>query len=106
MKSQEQLVSYERAETAAQSAVNISTAQYQEGLVPYDTVINTLFAHLQQQNQLATARGDVSTSLVQVFKSLGGGWEIREGRDPVDLLPSEMKDEMRMRTDHWEGILN
>jgi len=98
-------VSYDLAEKAAQSAVDISTAQYQEGLIPYDTVINTLFAHLQQQNQLTTARGDVSTSLVDVFKALGGGWEIREGRDPVELLPEEMKDEMRMRTGQWEGLL-
>ena len=105
LKSQEQLVSYDLAEKAAQSAVNISTAQYQEGLIPYDTVINTLLAHLNQQNQLTTARGDVSTSLVQVFKALGGGWEIREDRDPVDLLPTEMKDEMRNRTGQWKGTL-
>ncbi len=104
-KSQEQLVSYALAEKAAQRAVDISTAQYQEGLVPYDTVINTLSAHLQQQSQLALSRGDVATSLVQVFKSLGGGWEIREGRDPVDLLPTEMKDEMRNRTKLWQGTL-
>ena len=105
LKSQEQLISYDLAEKAAQSAVNISTAQYQEGLIPYDTVINTLLAHLNQQNQLTTARGDVSTSLVAVFKALGGGWEIREGRDPVDLLPEEMKDEMKMRTGQWKGTL-
>ncbi len=105
LKSQEQLVSYAIAEQAAQRAVDISTAQYQEGLVPYDTVINTLSAHLQQQSQLAVTRGDVATSLVQVFKSLGGGWEIREDRDPVDLLPSAMKDEMRNRTKLWQGTL-
>ena len=104
-KYQEQLVAYDLAEKAAQSAVDISTAQYQEGLIPYDTVINTLIAHLNQQNQLTTVRGDVSTSLVQVFKSLGGGWEIREDRDPVDLLPVEMKEEMRTRTRQWEGVL-
>ena len=105
LKYREQLVSYRLSEKAAMSAVNISTAQYQQGLVPYDTVINTLFAHLQQQNQLATVRGDVSTSLVQVYKSLGGGWEIRNDRDPVDLIPVEMKDEMRNRTKQWNGVL-
>ncbi len=105
LKAQEQLASYDLAEKAAQSAVDIASAQYQEGLIPYDTVINTLFAHLQQQNQLATARGDVSTSLVQVFKSLGGGWEIREDRDPVDFLPPAMKEEMLMRADQWKGVL-
>lgn len=106
LKSQEQLVSYREAEKAAQRAVNISTAQYQQGLVPYDTVINTLFAHLQQQNSLSTARGDVGTSLVQVFKALGGGWEIREDRDPVELLPAVMKEEMRLRTGQWKGVLH
>jgi NodT family efflux transporter outer membrane factor (OMF) lipoprotein len=105
LKSQEQLESYKLAEAAAQRAVDISTSQYQEGAIPYDTVINTLSAHLQQQNQLSVARGDVANSLVQVFKSLGGGWEIREDRDPVDTLPPEMKEEMRKRTGQWKGTL-
>lgn len=105
LKANEQLVSYKLAVKAAKSAVDISTAQYQEGLLPYDTVINTLSAYLQQQNQLSAARGEVANSLIQVFKSLGGGWEIREDRDPVDLLPSEMKEEMRKRTGQWQGTL-
>lgn len=105
LKSQEQLVSYKLSEAAAGRSVKISTAQYQQGLILYDTVINTLIAHLQQQNLLVVASGDVSTSLVQVFKSLGGGWEIREDRDPVDFLPSEMKEEMRVRTRQWKGVL-
>ena len=105
LKSLEQLESYKLAEAAAQSAVDIATSQYQEGRIPYDTVINTLSAHLQQQNQLSVARGDVANSLVQVFKSLGGGWEIREDKDPVDFLPHEMKEEMRKRTGQWQGIL-
>ena len=37
--------------------------------------------------------------------TVGGGWEIRENKDPVDILPSEMKDEMRQRTKAWEGVL-
>jgi hypothetical protein len=50
-------------------------------------------------------QGSVSTNLVQVYKALGGGWEIRDDRNPVDLLPAAMKDEMRERTDAWEGVL-
>ena len=34
-----------------------------------------------------------------------GGWEIRDNRDPVDLLPAAMKDEMRERTRTWKGVL-
>ena len=29
------------------------------------------------QNQLAQAQGDIVTSLIQLYKALGGGWEIR-----------------------------
>ena len=40
-----------------------------------------------------------------VPSAFGGGWEQREDKDPVDLLPSAMKDEMRERTKAWEGVL-
>jgi len=32
--------------------------------------------------------------------------EIRNGQDPVDLLPEPMKAEMRERTGAWEGVLD
>jgi len=73
--------------------------------VDFNTLINTLNANVQQQDLLATTRGSVAANLVQVYRSLGGGWEIREGRDPVDLLPSAMKEEMEERTRAWEGVL-
>jgi hypothetical protein len=47
----------------------------------------------------------VSTNLVQVYLSLGGGWEIRGKRNPVELLPATTKDEMIERTDYWKGVL-
>jgi NodT family efflux transporter outer membrane factor (OMF) lipoprotein len=105
IKSHEQVVSYRRAAEASQRAVNISTAQYQNGLVDFNTVITTLSANAQQQDLLASTQGSVATNLVAVYKSLGGGWEIRDNKDPVDLLPAAMKDEMRKRTKAWEGVL-
>jgi len=68
-------------------------------------MITTLNANQQQQDLLTATQGSVATSLVQVYKALGGGWEIREDRDPVDLLPESMKDDMRKRTNAWEGVL-
>jgi hypothetical protein len=47
----------------------------------------------------------VATNLVQVYKALGGGWQIRNNRDPVDLLPASMKERMIERTGAWEGVL-
>jgi hypothetical protein len=29
----------------------------------------------------------------------------RDGRDPVDLLPAAMKEQMTKRTDAWESVL-
>jgi hypothetical protein len=42
---------------------------------------------------------------VLVYKALGGGWEIRGNRDPVEFLPADMKEEMRQRTRAWQGVL-
>ena len=105
LKSHEQLVSYTAAAAASKRAVNVSTSQYQNGLVDFNTVVTTLSADQQQQDLLQSAQGTVATNLVQVYKSLGGGWEIRGNADPVDFLPAAMKEEMRQRTDAWDGVL-
>ncbi len=105
LKSYEQLDSYRIAYEASQRSVEISTAQYQNGLVSFNTVINTLRDNVQQQDLLSSTQGNVATNLVLVQMSLGGGWEIRGNQNPVDLLPATMKDEMRERTKQWEGVL-
>jgi NodT family efflux transporter outer membrane factor (OMF) lipoprotein len=105
LKSHEQLASYTLAAEASQRAVDVATIQYKEGAVDFNTLINTLNANVQQQDLLASTRGSVAANLVQVYRSLGGGWEIREDRDPVDFLPSAMKEEMEERTRAWKGVL-
>ena len=106
LKSHEQLAAYKLAADASQRAVDVATIQYQEGAVDFNTLITTLSANVQQQDLLSSTRGSVADNLVQVYRALGGGWEIREERDPVDFLPSAMKEEMLQRTKAWEGVLN
>lgn len=106
LKSHEQLVAYSAAAEASQKAVDISTLQYQEGEVSFNTLINTLSSNLQQQNLVVINRGAVAANLVQIYKALGGGWEIRGDTSPVDFLPEEMKSEMRARTKAWNGVLH
>ena len=105
IKSHEQLEAYRLAAAASKRSVDVSTAQYQNGLVDFNTVISTLDADAQQQDLLASTQGTVVTNLVQVYRALGGGWEIRANRDPVELLPTDLKDEMRERTGAWKGVL-
>ena len=105
LRSQEQLAAYKSSSDAAQRAVTVSTLQYQDGLVDFNTVITTLNALQQQQDLLASTQGTVATNLVQVYKALGGGWEVREGQTLEDLLPEATKDEMRDRTKAWKKVL-
>ena len=105
LKSQEQLVAYKLAAEASRRALDVSTTQYQEGLIPYNTVVTVLTSYAQQQDLLASTQGSVTANLVQVYKSLGGGWEIRENRNPADLLPAATKEEMLERTRFWNGVL-
>jgi NodT family efflux transporter outer membrane factor (OMF) lipoprotein len=101
----DQLAAYERAAAASQKSVAASTRQYDNGLIDFNTVISTLSADTEQQQLLVSARGEVATNLVQVYRSLGGGWQIRDNQDPVDSLPETMKEQMRERTGAWEGVL-
>jgi outer membrane protein TolC len=105
IKSQQQLEEYQLAAAAAQRASDVSQVQYRNGLVDFNTVLSTLRSLLAQQDQLAAVQGTVTTNLVTVYRSLGGGWEIRNNRDPVDLLPESTKDEMRERSRVWKRVL-
>ena len=88
------------ATSAAQRAVEVATVQYQEGEVTFNTVITTLQSLVVQQDQLAAIQGTITTNLVDLYKSLGGGWELRSP-DPLDLIDTQTRQEMLERTDYW-----
>lgn len=98
-----QLEALQQAAEAAQRAADVSLEQYQEGLVDFNTVISTLSALLRQQDQLASIQGTVAVNLVEVYRSLGGGWEIRQSENAGDLIPQETQDEMRARGKYWKA---
>jgi outer membrane protein TolC len=96
-----QLKELKQAADAAQRAADVSMEQYMEGLVDYNTVVSTLRTLASQQDQLASIQGSVAVSLIEVYRSLGGGWEIRQSDNPDDLVPEETKEEMRARETYW-----
>jgi NodT family efflux transporter outer membrane factor (OMF) lipoprotein len=100
-KSQQQQVSLQSATSAAQRAVDVATVQYQEGEVTFNTLITTLQSLVSQQDQLAANQGTIATNLVDLYKSLGGGWELRS-IDPLDLIDTQTRQEMLERTTYWE----
>lgn len=103
--SEKQMNAYTQAVGASQRAAELSKLQYQDGLVNFNTVISILQTLAYQEDILAQTQGDTATNLIDVYKSLGGGWEIREDEAPDLLLPDSTYDEMLNRTDYWEGNL-
>src|SRR5262249_14166684 len=68
---------------AAEEAVQIALAQYKAGTVDFTRVTQLEQSLVTQQDTLAQAQGEIVTGLIQVYKALGGGWQIREtGCDP------------------------
>jgi NodT family efflux transporter outer membrane factor (OMF) lipoprotein len=62
------------AETAAfKQAVN----QYQGGLVNYNRVVLIQEKLVDRQQSLAESQGLIALGLIQVYRALGGGWQIR-----------------------------
>ena len=86
---------------SAKKALDLAVLQYREGITDFTTVLSAQETLLTQQDSLASTLGIISTSLVGIYRALGGGWEIREGQD---LVPPEIKAEMQRRT-NWGRLL-
>jgi NodT family efflux transporter outer membrane factor (OMF) lipoprotein len=103
LRSQEQLIATRSAAEAAERAAEISQIQYQDGLTNFNTVITTLVSLANQQDLLAATEGTVATNLVDVYRAVGGGWEVRPSADPLDLIPEETREELQERTKYWDA---
>jgi NodT family efflux transporter outer membrane factor (OMF) lipoprotein len=90
-----------KASVAAQGALEIAMLEYQQGTRDFTTVLTAEQNLLAAQNSLAQAKGNVAAGLVAVYRALGGGWQVREGKGFVDPATAE---DMRRRTD-WGGLL-
>jgi NodT family efflux transporter outer membrane factor (OMF) lipoprotein len=101
LRTQEQAKFLSESADAALNSLNLAVIQYREGITDFTTVLTAQQALLGAQDSLATALGNISGSLVGVYRALGGGWEIREGQNFVDAATRE---EMRKRT-NWGKLL-
>ena len=90
----ESVAQYRRSE-------ELSLIQYSEGLTSYQRVIDAQRNLAEQEDAFASATGSVGINLIALYKALGGGWELRLGKD---FIPEQTKEEMRQRTD-WGDLL-
>jgi NodT family efflux transporter outer membrane factor (OMF) lipoprotein len=70
----------------SQKAVRIVLAQYQARSVDFTRVAQIVQNLVFVMDTLAQARGEVGLGLIQIYRALGGGWQIRlKGCAPTDL---------------------
>jgi NodT family efflux transporter outer membrane factor (OMF) lipoprotein len=86
---------------SANRAVELAEFQYREGAVDYTRVLDTQEFLVAVQDRLVATRGSVVLNLVALYKALGGGWELRIGKD---FVPQETKQQMLERTS-WGRML-
>jgi Outer membrane efflux protein len=72
----------------ADKAVRIVVAQYREGAVDFTRVTQIQLTLVPLLDTLAQARGEMGLGLIQVHRSLGGGWQLcLSGYEPPPSPP-------------------
>lgn len=87
---------------AARRAARVALTQYEQGKTDFTTVVTAERSLLSYEDQLVQAEAAIPSSLASVYRALGGGWEIREGRP---LVSEANRRQMALRTD-WGPLLD
>ncbi|HVP11225.1 MAG TPA: efflux transporter outer membrane subunit [Phycisphaerae bacterium] len=98
---QQQLTPLTGSVEAASRAVDVAQQQYKGGIANFTTVLVVQQFLLTEQSRLVDTRGLAAQNLIILYRALGGGWELREGKE---LVPTDIKEQMRKRTD-WDGMI-
>lgn len=77
LQSQAQLKAQTEATAAASKSVDLVMIQYREGTADFNRVYLLERQLVDQQFLLAQAQGNIAQGLVQIYRALGGGWQIR-----------------------------
>jgi outer membrane protein TolC len=102
LNSKEQFVFLSDSVKASKRSVDLSLIQYREGLVDYQRVLDTQRFLTQEQDLLTSVNGEVALNLIAMYKALGGGWQISEGKVFVN---DKTKEVMQERT-NWGKMLS
>jgi len=101
-KTGEQIVLLVDAVAAAQRSLDLATIQYREGLTDFQRVLDSQRTLFSQQELLVTSRGNLTQSLIALYKAMGGGWEQGRSRPVLDDVTRQT---MQQRSD-WKGVLD
>ncbi len=74
LQAQQQAEALRQSVSEAGRAVDLVLLQYEGGVTDFNRVFNAQSTLVAQQDQLAQTRGDIALRLIDVYRSLGGGW--------------------------------
>ena len=67
-----------RSVTENQAALQAARQRYSEGAIDFLNIISAQAQLLQSENDLADSDTQIATDLVNLYRALGGGWEIAD----------------------------
>jgi len=73
-----------QAVQAARRSLEIANTQYREGLTDFQRVLDSQRTLFSQQERRVSNLGDVTQSLIALYKAMGGGWQQGRGRPVLD----------------------
>jgi len=96
LRSQEQAKELHISSAAWSDGTDLMNAQYRGNMVDFTLVGYFQQNLLEQQDEAAQAQGNIALSLVQIYRALGGGWQIRLAggvcppleTEPLDAVPA------------------
>lgn len=91
LRSQEQATFLNASVDASVRATRVALTQYEFGMIDFNRVSLIEQNLVSQQDLYAQAEGDIALGLIEIYRALGGGWQIRleESQGPVALPPVE-----------------
>lgn len=77
LKSQERTEKLKEAVSATKRSVEIALTQYKEGAIDFERVFNLQNVLIRQSIDLAESEATISLALIEIYRCLRGGWQIR-----------------------------
>jgi NodT family efflux transporter outer membrane factor (OMF) lipoprotein len=87
---------------AAKRSFDIANIQFREGLTDFQRVLDAQRALLSQEERFLGNRNDMISSVISLYRGLGGGWQVPE---VGDLINEQTREQMKART-NWGDLLD
>jgi outer membrane protein TolC len=85
----ERFVYLNEAVLANKEAVSLVSVQYNTGLTDFQNVLDTERSLLRQQSKLIGSEAKIMVDLIQLYKSLGGGWVVPQDSVQLTIVPPD-----------------